>query len=414
MLLTRNARFSASIRRLASALGLLLITFGGLGSQPASARPDAPPYAKHGPFAVGTFDVKIDDATRPLTATVWYPALNPTNAAEANIYHYGSYPIAGHALLNAAADNSKGPYPLIVFSHGNGGLRLQSLYFTEHLASYGFVVIAADHPGSDLNLAAIIGAAPPQTQADFDTSYALRPLDVLREITEAEQLNAAGGALAGVIDMQTIAVTGHSFGGYTAFAAGGARLDLGALNQWCANPDPALDPNTVCFMKNSAFPIAKARGLSTAPDGIWPATTDPRIRAIVAMAPWNAPIFGQDGLAAVTIPTLVMVGTKDRTTIPERDAYVFYNGISSPAKTLVTFDNADHLIFADGCPPELANTKFFASCSDKVWDMDRVHDLINQVATPFLLSTLRHDSAATAALAPGAVQYVGVNYKKQS
>jgi predicted dienelactone hydrolase len=395
-------------------LTLLLTGFSGLGSQVAQARPDAPSYAKHGPFAVGTMDITIQSATRPLTATVWYPALNPTSAEEKNTYHYGAYPVEGHALLNAAPDGSKGPYPLIVFSHGNGGLRLQSLFYTEHLASYGFVVISADHPGSDLSLAALLGAAKPQSQADFDTNYAQRPLDMLREIAQAEQLNATGGALAGIIDTNTIAVSGHSFGGYTAMATGGARLNLDALNQWCgSNPDPALDPKTVCFMKDSGFPIAKARGLTAAPTGVWPATTDPRIKAIVAMAPWNAEIFGKDGLAAVTIPTLIMVGTKDTTTIPERDAFVFYNGIGSANKTLVTFDNANHVVFVDACPAALAKTSFFSSCSDQVWDMDRIHDLINQIATPYLLSTLKHDPSAAAALASSAVNYVGVNYKTQ-
>ena len=381
--------------------------------QPAQARPDAPAYAKHGPFAVGTFDLAIQDASRPLAATIWYPALNPNKAEEKVTYKYGSYPVDGHALLNATPDGSKGPYPLIVFSHGNGGLRFQSLFLTEHLASYGFVVIAADHPGSNLNLAALIGAAKPESQADFDTNYALRPLDVLREIAQAEQLNATGGALAGIIDTNTVAVSGHSFGGYTAMAAGGARLNFDALSQWCGSPDPALVPKNVCFMKDSAAAIAKTRGLTATPVGLWPPTTDPRIKAIVALAPWNAPVFGKDGLAAVTVPTLIMVGTKDMTTIPERDAYAFYNQIGSPQKTLVTFDDGNHAVFVDSCPPALAKTAFFASCSDSVWDMDRIHDLINQIATTYLLSVLKHDNAAATALVPLAVNFVGVNYKTQ-
>ena len=43
-----------------------------------------------------------------------------------------------------------GPYPLIVFSHGNGGLGVQSFFLTEYLASHGYVVVCPDHTGNSL------------------------------------------------------------------------------------------------------------------------------------------------------------------------------------------------------------------------------------------------------------------------
>ena len=46
------------------------------------------------------------------------------------------------------ADIDDGPYPLLVFIHGTGGFRYNSLMNMVHLASRGFVVIAADHPGA--------------------------------------------------------------------------------------------------------------------------------------------------------------------------------------------------------------------------------------------------------------------------
>ncbi len=399
---------------------ILLVLFAliaGFGTTTAQARPDAPTYAKHGPFAVGTFDLTIADAKRPLTVTVWYPALNPDNAKEAVQYHFGAFALAGHALLNAKPDASKGPYPLIVFSHGLGGLRLQSLFYTEHLASYGFVVMAADHPGSTLNAAALLGGGGGNggtTQATIIENFALRPNDILREIAQAETLTAKGGALEGMIDTANIALSGHSFGGYTAMAAGGARLDFDELAAWCdSKPAPALQPQDECLLRDAGDQIAKLRGLAETPKGLWPPTTDPRIKTVVAMAPWNAPIFGKSGLAAFTVPTMILVGTKDQATIPERDAYVFYDQISSKSKALATFDDANHYIFVDACPPILVNTPFFPVCSDAVWDMDRVHDLINHLATAHLLATLKGDKVAAAALAPSSVNFVGVNYKTQ-
>jgi hypothetical protein len=45
---------------------------------PVGLRPDAPEYAKHGPFWVGYQALVIDEGTdHPLDAGLWYPALNP-------------------------------------------------------------------------------------------------------------------------------------------------------------------------------------------------------------------------------------------------------------------------------------------------------------------------------------------------
>ena len=398
------------------AVTLIAVLFAATGSTRA-ARPDAPTYAKRGPFAVGTFDLTIPDPKRPLTVTVWYPALNPTKATEKIQYHFETLLVDGHALLNAKPDGSQGPYPLIVFSHGLGGLRLQSLFYTEHLASYGFVVMAADHPGSVLDVLAALGLGGSSTSqpTQLVENFALRPNDILREIAQAETLTAKGGALEGLIDTQRIAVTGHSFGGYTAMAAGGAQLDLAELGQWCnSKPSAALQPQGVCALRDYGNAMAQFRGLSATPQGVWPSTTDPRIKAVVALAPWNAPIFGKDGLAAFTVPALIIVGTTDTRTIPERDAYVFYDQIGSARKALFTLDNADHYVFVDNCPPAFATTALFTSCSDSVWDMDRVHDLINHVATAYLLATLKNDPDAAKAIAPGAVNFVGTGYKAQN
>ncbi len=45
------------------------------------------------------------------------------------------------AVRDAALDRRGAPYPTILFFHGNGGVRAQSYFLTEHLASHGFVVV---------------------------------------------------------------------------------------------------------------------------------------------------------------------------------------------------------------------------------------------------------------------------------
>ena len=174
--------------------------------QPHQPRPDAPPYGVRGQYAVGVRDFVIEDPERPLPVTVWYPAQQPGDAEDSITYgeHYAplfpDMPIAGQAIRDAAPDFSGEPYPLVVFSHGNGFTRLQSVYLLEHLASHGFVVAAADHTGN--NLANLGEASYPW--------YIYRPDDLQRVITYVDSLNAPSGALANLIDVERIAVVGHS------------------------------------------------------------------------------------------------------------------------------------------------------------------------------------------------------------
>ncbi len=403
------------------AIGLLVGVLPAAAQAPAD-NPAEATYAARGPYPVGTFDLTIEaryapnDREEPLPATVWYPALNPDGLPEETTYTWADLTLDGQALRDAAPDPSGGPYPLVIFSHGLGGLRFQSRFYTEHLASYGFVVIAIDHPGSTLEDA---GA---DRSGDFDVTrmlvnYGYRPLDVLRALNHADRLTAPDGRLAGMIDTARTAVSGHSFGGYTALAAAGARLDFGAFNDWCARPealvfDPAAEPalaaapataglgGTSCFMRLMGGQVATARGLDSIPDGLWPATTDPRIQAVIALAPWNVPVFGAEGVAAIDIPIMVQVGSGDTTTPPARDAYAAYANASSADKALVVYDGAGHGVFADEFPDGF----------DAVWAAEDVHPLINHFATAFLLAELTGDAEAAAALDPAAVAFDGVQY----
>jgi predicted dienelactone hydrolase len=409
---------------------------------PAQAqRPDAPRYAQRGPYPVGTREFVVADDDRPLDMTVWYPALNPDEVEEQTEYQVLVFALEGRAIRDAAPDVANGPYPVVMFSHGSSGLRYQSRFFTEHLASWGFVVVAADHPGNT-TLDAI--QDPDGFASKLLDNFAYRPLDVLRQIDYLATLAAGGGVFDGVADMDQIAVSGHSFGGYTALGVAGARLDFSALREWCAGP-PAL--NTVpealtlptltpaqrtllraggCFglhspgqrgdtdlatrIEQAEQQIAALRGLDEAPAGLWPATTDPRVKALILMAPWNGPIYGAAGMAEVTVPTMILVGAADRATFPRRDALTIYRDIASQDKSLVVFDNAGHYVFVDECPDLILQFGLYDSCSDDVWDMDRIHDLTNHMTTAFLLSRFYGDADAAAALAGDVIDFRGVQY----
>lgn len=376
---------------------------------PAGLRPDAPTYAVHGPFAVGARDFVIGEGADAIQMTVWYPALNPKNAKEKIIYHLSEKVTSvpplpaterisfGMALQDATPDLAQAPYPLVVFSVGLAGFRQQNSYLPEHLASYGIVVVSGDPRGETLF-------------GEFWAGAATRQIDPQRMIAYADELTAPGSEWAGLIDTEHIATAGHSSGGWAALAGGGAQIDF----SWCAaNPD-LVNEGTNC----TQFPahqdeIAAMLGLASTPETLWPATHDPRVDAVIALAP-DGDIWGADfeGVAVMKVPTMVMGGSGDTVLIPELTSYPIYEHLGSSNKSFVVLENADHWIFTQPrqAIPWMGNDIPYFVHTDPVWDMNRAHDLINHFATAFLLDTLKGDEAAHAALLPDAVNFPGIEY----
>ena len=88
-------------------------------AQPHGLRPDAPSYAIQGPYAVGVQDFEIeaaDDTERPLTVTVWYPAVNSQGSAASDTYEMGfpagdtpNFSVVGNAIEGAEPATVTGP-----------------------------------------------------------------------------------------------------------------------------------------------------------------------------------------------------------------------------------------------------------------------------------------------------------------
>lgn len=70
---------------------------------------------------------------------IWYPSSEPSGAT---IRYDGLLP--GSAFPEIPADCSEAR-PVVAFSHGFAGVRYQSPFLTERLATHGYVVVAPDH-----------------------------------------------------------------------------------------------------------------------------------------------------------------------------------------------------------------------------------------------------------------------------
>ena len=199
-------------------------------------------YTSAGPHPVGVTTLMLPAGNK---VEVWYPAVDGTTGTEtydvrdftpdairkiltddAPATH--SYP----ALRDAepAADSS----PLVLFSHGFTGIRVQSTFLTAHLASWGMVVAAPDHPSRDMFN--VLG----NTQADSDP---------VAELLGCIELVTADAVLGAHVDASKVGAVGHSAGGATVLGAAGdprvsgyVSMASGAFNSTPgAGPSPLPD-----------------------------------------------------------------------------------------------------------------------------------------------------------------------------
>jgi predicted dienelactone hydrolase len=157
-------------------------------ARPAIARP--PQAAPAQPFAVGSRQLTLsrgDD--RPLPTTVWYPA-------------------SGKALTgtaNAGVAPAPGRFPVVLLSHGLHSLPADLAAYGTRWAAAGFVVAAPAFPHTK------------RGTGSFDMNDMVnQPADGSYVIGQVLALNTtAGDPLAGHLNPDEIAATGHSAGGYT-------------------------------------------------------------------------------------------------------------------------------------------------------------------------------------------------------
>jgi predicted dienelactone hydrolase len=318
---------------------------------------------QRGAYAVGTYEDEFPGSTGlDLTVQVWFPSED----AGGDVYKYDDF-LPGTAVTDAAPSCDV-THPVMVFSHGSGGIRYQSIFLTEYLASRGWIVVAPDHPYS--------------TTFDEDDSrlgeVALRrPIDVADTFDWLAGVAAGpGGPHDGCVDPDAgYAVSGHSFGGYTTLAVAGAELDADASAAYCASHDEWL-----C----SQFAAAAAADGETVID-----RGDPRVWAAVAMAPCGyEALLG--GLADITAPTMLLGGELDDECPMDTQVTPLYDGLVETPRMLGELQGAGHLTFSDGC----AMLPTFDDCSPPYLDPDVAHPILATATTAFLDLALGEDAAA--------------------
>jgi predicted dienelactone hydrolase len=295
---TLPAGLAAPARMFAMALALLAIGISFAHADPRS-------------FYAGVTRITVQD-TMPFDALIAYP----TGVPEAP-FQAGPFTIAAS---RDAAIASGGPFPVILFSHGNGrrgGSPLIHGNLLTALAREGFIVIAPYHPGTKRPLQA-------------------RP----RQIRQALDAVLADKRFAAHADPKRIGMIGFSFGSAVALITAGAAPNLAHLSAYCRN---RTDDPRACGGVPTNIPPTDAIVRKSA-DAL-------PVKALVLMEPFGAP-FERNGLKAVDMPTLIFRAANSDLQA-ESNILALARGLPRPPRQVTV--PGGHFVFVDPCPAMLAN-----------------------------------------------------------
>ncbi|WP_163379443.1 alpha/beta hydrolase family protein [Cyclobacterium sp. SYSU L10401] len=308
---------------------------------------------------------------RPLAVEVWYPATLKGNTSQVEYKDYfgapndGKRPLtpftfSGRAVRDADPERSKGPYPLVIVSHGYLGSRYLMTYLTENLASKGYVVVAIHHTESTH-----------EAPGKFASTLYHRSKDQLFVLEELSRLGGSGADsfLEGLVDAENTALVGYSMGGYGVLNAGGAGYAPGfvsAFGQMTAGSQKLSERS----LRHPSFQ----------------ASVDPRIKAIVAFAPWGMArgAWDDEGLQNLEIPTLFIAGEQDDISGYEKGVKAIYESAKNAERYMLTYLNARHNV-APNPPlsPDL-NQDDYMHYAEPVWDERRINNINQHFLTAFL------------------------------
>ncbi|MEC9441166.1 MAG: hypothetical protein VYE40_08705 [Myxococcota bacterium] len=254
-----------------------------------------------GPYNVGytvtemTYKIRPTMEDRTLKVVFWYPT--KIKLMKRAAYFNGLLRRTNLTFDNPEVTDEPATFPVLVFSHGNGSIAEQSYFQSEHFASHGWVVVAPYHKNNTIedNPSAINYGSAVERPQDITAL-----IDWLEELPEDEKLH-------GRLELDKLAMSGHSFGAFTTMAMVGAQFAVDDLLAECEQGeiDGNYDETCEIFSEDS---------IELFRDGFY----DARIKAAVPHTPGIHYVFRDEGMAAVTTPTLLMTAGRDRA-LPNAD-----------------------------------------------------------------------------------------------
>jgi len=213
-------------------------------------------FDARGPWPVGIATLDLGDRQ----ADVYYPAVVEPGAETEIFDSLSVFPeelqafipdeLTGLFDMTAHRDATPAggqPYPVLAYSHGFGGFRQVASFHTAHVASWGFVVVSTDH--LERGIAA---------QARGELGGGAENQDVLDVLAALDAL-AAHPELGSIADLERVAITGHSAGGWTAARAAAEEVIDVYLSIAAGAPDPVTQKPAMVFIGENDQTVVAAR-----------------------------------------------------------------------------------------------------------------------------------------------------------
>ena len=324
-----------------------------------------------GPYQVGyrtstlTYRAAPGDRERTLEIVVWYPSLQRTGRRARYMRL-----LARPEVFQDAKIAPEGVFPVLVFSHGNSSLAEQSYFMTEHFASHGWIVVAPYHTNNTVR----------DNEGSINYRSALdRPQDITATL-DWLMATPEDDPLHGRFTDQ-IALSGHSFGGYTTMASSGAQFAVDWLVEECAKG--AIE-RKFCelFSKDEELAVFRQGFL------------DSRIKAAIPQTPAGASFF-REGASQITIPTMIMTGARDRSLTNEEEGDPIWVAMAAKrGHVRLDFKQAGHFTFSNMC--ELLGGVAQVrddGCDGSFIPIERAFPIINHYALAFARKHLLGDDS---------------------
>lgn len=351
-------------------------------------RPDAPPRAALGPHGVGRLTLELINpdvprvvnlmtgqgparADRALTVEMFYPAKAPVTPTPIQTeLRDGTTTIELWGISAQGAEPAQSPqsFPLIVISHGYPGNRFLLAHLAENLASKGYAVASIDHRDStytDLNIREAVAIDRPR-----DIHFVLQALTGEPQAADDAKAQVQAAVLERV-SSERIGLVGYSMGGYGVLMAQGAQLAPPMITQV---PEPAAA-------------LVQGLLLDTDTPSHQP---DPRVAAMIAVAPWGRQmgILDPRGLAKITTPSLIIGGTADSVSDYDKGIRQIWQDCTGADRALLSFEGAQHNAAAPIPAPAESYAMSptldfppFEHYADLIWDSVRMNNIFQHAAT---------------------------------
>ena len=264
-------------------------------------------------------------------------------------------------------------------SHGASGSALNYSWLAEYLARNGVIALGVSHYGESWLYGPDTvdpGAVTRLWARPGDCTFALTQLLMHEDFRER-------------VDAARIGALGHSSGGATVMALGGATLDPAALTAYCRSDAGQMD-------RGCQYAGQSEASAPTSPDSTR-SYRDSRIIAIVALDPAAGPGHDAASLAQVHVPVLV-VGSEDNDFLPFEHHAGRYAALLPNASLIKLEDGEGHFVYLNSCTSDLSANGVPLCVDRKGVDREAVHAKLAPRISAFFAAAMSDRRPANHAL----------------